>query len=130
MLNSPASNAAATLVGRLLLSAMFIIAGWGKINGYEGTAKYMASAGVPGALLPLVIITELVGGILIAIGYQTRLAALALAGFTLIATVLFHWQPGNQVQTLFFLKNLAAIGGFLVLFASGPGAWSVDARKG
>ena len=128
-MNSPAIDNTAKLVGRLLLALMFIVAGWGKINGYEGTTKYMASAGVPAILLPLVIVTELVGGICIAIGYQTRLAALALAGFTLVANILFHWQPDNQVQTLFFLKNMAVIGGFLVLFASGPGRWSLDARN-
>jgi putative oxidoreductase len=129
MFNFPQTHDAAKLIGRLLLALMFIIAGWSKIGGYAGTQGYMASAGVPGALLPLVILVELGAGLLIAIGYQTRLAAPLLAGFTIIASLLFHWKPGDQVQTLFFLKNLAVAGGFLVLFASGAGRYSVDGRK-
>lgn len=129
MLNFPQTHDAAKLLGRLLLALMFILAGWSKIGGYAGTQAYMASAGVPGALLPLVILVELGGGLLIALGYQTRLAAILLAGFTIAASLLFHWKPGDQMQTLFFLKNLAVAGGFLVLYASGAGRYSLDGRK-
>jgi putative oxidoreductase len=130
MIASPAMADAAKLIGRLMLAAMFILGGWGKIGGYEGTLKYMASGGVPGFVLPLVIALELGGGLLIAIGWQTRLVALALAGFTLLASLLFHWKPGDAVQYLFFMKNLAVAGGFLVLFASGAGRYSLDGRRG
>jgi len=85
--------------------------------------------GVPGALLPLVIATELGGGLLIVLGLWTRLAALALAGFSLLAALLFHSNLGDQMQMILFLKNFAIAGGFLFLFAHGAGAWSLDARR-
>ena len=128
MQNDSMSSAAA-LIGRLLLAAIFIHAGYGKILGYAGTAEYMAKAGVPGALLPLVILVELGGGILIAIGWQTRLVAIALAGFTILAAILFHANFGDRNQAIHFMKNMAIAGGFLTLFANGAGGWSVDGRK-
>jgi putative oxidoreductase len=121
---------AAGLIGRLMLVAIFVQSGWGKIWAYEGTAKYMDSQGVPGMLLPLVIIVELVGGLLVAVGWQTRLAALALAGFTVVAGVLFHLEPADQGQMIHFMKNIAIAGGFLVLAMAGPGAWSLEGRRG
>lgn len=128
-MNNPILLNAAALIGRLLLVVMFILSGYGKIGGYAGTQQYMASAGVPGALLPLVILLELLGSLLVAIGYQTRIAALALAGFTLLAGLLFHFNLADGVQSLLFWKNITIVGGFLLLFANGPGAWSVDQRK-
>lgn len=125
-MNNPALNDAAKLIGRILLSLMFILAGWSKVTGYAGTQGYMASAGVPGALLPVVILVELGCGLLVLVGYQTRLAALALAGFTLAATVLFHMNWAQPMQQLIFMKNLSVAGGFLVLFAAGAGRFSVD----
>jgi len=122
-------NDLALLVARLLLAAIFVKAGWDKIWGYQATAGYMAKGGVPGSLLPLVIITELVGGLLIVVGWQTRCAAVALAGFTLVAGLLFHWDPSNTGQVIHLYKNLAIVGGFLALFASGAGAYSVDGRR-
>ena len=128
-MNNPALTNAAALVGRLLLVLIFIQSGYGKIGGYDGTVKYMASAGVPGLLLPLVIAVELGAGLLVAIGYQTRLAAIALAGFTLLSALLFHFNLGDRMQAVQFMKNLSIAGGFLVLFAHGAGAWSVDGRR-
>lgn len=125
-MNNPAFSDAAKLVGRILLALMFILGGWSKIGGYAGTQQYMASAGVPGLLLPLVILTELGGGLLVAIGYKTRWAALALAGFTLLATLLFHSNWAQPMQQMLFMKNLGIAGGFLVLFAAGAGRWSLD----
>jgi putative oxidoreductase len=125
MLASPAMTDAAKLIGRILLALMFVLGGWSKIGGYAGTQQYMASAGVPGILLPLVIVTELIGGLMIVVGFKTRYVALALAGFTIVATLLFHMAP-DRMQQLLFMKNLAVAGGFLVLFASGPGRWSLD----
>jgi len=119
---------AADLAGRILISAIFIVAGWGKIGGYAGTAAYMESQGVPGALLPLVIATELGGGILVLLGLFTRYAALALAGFSIMAAVFFHANFMDQMQQILFMKNFAMAGGFLFLFARGAGPLSLDAR--
>lgn len=126
---------ALVLVGRLLIAAMFIYAGWGKIGGFEGTAGYIASKGLP---LPQVlaagtIVLEIVAGVMLAIGWKARWAALALAGFTLLATLIFHayWEyPPEQFRTqqLFFLKNMAITGGLLVIAALGAGRWGVDRR--
>ena len=128
LLNAPSLHNLALLAGRALLSAMFILGGITKITGYAGTAGYMAKMGVPGALLPLVILTELGGGLAILFGFRTRLVALLLAGFTVIASLIFHFdwtQPGQQIM---FMKNVAVVGGFLALFAAGAGRYALDAR--
>jgi putative oxidoreductase len=122
-------NDYAELAGRILIAAIFVLSGFTKIGGYAGTQGYMEAMGVPGALLPLVIVTELGGGLLIALGLWTRLAAFALAGFTLLSALLFHRNFGDQVQMIMFLKNLAIAGGFLFLFAHGAGRLSLDARR-
>ena len=119
----------ADLAGRILIAALFLIAGVGKLGAYAGTQGYMQSHGVPGALLPAVIALELGGGLLIVAGLWTRIAALALAGFTLLAALLFHANFADATQQIMFLKNLAIAGGFLMLAANGAGAWSVDARR-
>lgn len=115
--------------GRLLLSLMFITSGFNKISQYEGTQGYMDAMGVPGALLPLVILTEIVGGLFIVVGFQTRLAALALAGFTFISALLFHFDFSDQGQMINFMKNISITGGFLLLVAHGAGAYALDNRK-
>jgi putative oxidoreductase len=76
-----------------------------------------------------VIVLEVLGGLALIVGYRTRLAALALAVFTLVAAVLFHWQPGEQMQQILFLKNVSMAGGLLLLVARGAGDWSLDARN-
>ncbi len=114
------------LVGRLLLAALFVLEGWSKLRGYAGAAAYMDKFGVPGALLPLVIAAEIGGGLCLATGWQTRLAALALAGFCLLAAVLFHANIGDRNQLLHFEKDLAIAGGLLVLAATGAGSWSLS----
>jgi putative oxidoreductase len=120
-----------SLASRLLLAFIFVMAGWGKLNGIDGTAGYMASAGIPlaGVLIYLVILTELGGGILIAIGYQTRIVAFLMAGFTILSALVFHFNFGDQMQAINFMKNLAIAGGFLSLVANGAGAWSLDGRR-
>lgn len=120
----------AELAGRALLALIFLLSGLGKIGQYAGTQEYMAAAGVPGLLLPLVIALEVAGGAAILLGWRTRLAALALAGFSLLAAVLFHGQVQEQIQMILFLKNVAIAGGFLLLFVHGAGPWSLDARRG
>jgi putative oxidoreductase len=117
------------LAARLLLVTMFIVAGFNKISGYEGTQQYMQAMGVPGALLPLVIALEIGGGLAVAVGFGTRLVAFLLAGFTMIATLVFHSNLADQVQMLFFLKNLGIAGGFLLLFVHGAGPLSIDAKR-
>lgn len=114
------------LAGRVLLALIFVTAGFGKIAGYAGTQGYMESVGVPGALLPLVIVTELGGGLLLAAGLATRWVAAALAGFTVIAALIFHLDFGDQIQSIMFMKNLAIAGGLLLVFRHGAGAWSLD----
>jgi putative oxidoreductase len=129
---TPAKDAVA-LVARILLAAMFVIAGFGKIGGFEGTAGYIASKGLP---LPQVgaaiaILVELGGGILLIVGWKARWAALAIAAFTVVATVFFHnfWaMTGTDAFTnqLMFMKNLSVIGGLLAIWTFGPGRLSVD----
>jgi putative oxidoreductase len=129
-------QAFSALIGRLLLALMFLLAGLSKLGGLEGTAGYIASKGLPMAQL-LAIATaalEVGAAVMLIVGWQARWAALALAAFTLLATVLFHnyWaMPADQqmMQQLMFMKNLAITGGLLVLFAFGPGSLSLDARR-
>ena len=121
-----ALSAPATLLGRLMLAAIFIQSGYGKIGGYAGTQAYMEKFGVSPQLLPLVIAVELIGGILLVAGWMTRWAALALAGFTLVAALYFHTDFADRLQMIHFMKNIAITGGLLVLFGQGPGRWSID----
>ena len=118
------------LIGRVVLSIIFIQSGWSKIFGYAGTAAHMDAAGVPGALLPLVILVELGGGLCVLTGLLTRYAAIALAGFCVLAAYFFHYQPGDMGQMINFMKNITIAGGFLVLAGSGPGAFALDNRRG
>lgn len=124
------------LAGRLLLALLFLPAGISKIAGFAGTAGYIASKGLPLPELGVVIaiIMEVGGSLALIAGFRIRIAALALAVFTLVATFVFHnfWGvPADQamVQQLMFYKNIAVVGGLLVLAAHGAGAWSVDAAR-
>jgi len=118
-----------TLVGRVLIAVMFILAGYNKIGGYEGTQGYMEAMGVPGMLLPAVIALELLGGIAILVGYQTKIAAFLLGGFTFLAAIMFHTDFAQQMQMILFMKNLAISGAFLLLFVHGPGQWAVNSNN-
>lgn len=119
------------LAGRVLLAVIFVVDGWLAIANYSGTIAYMESYGVPGVLLPLVILTELGGGLLVAVGLFARFAAFALAGFCLLTALFFHWNFDDLGQVIHLMKDLAIAGGFLLLVAFGPGQWSLDAwRKG
>jgi putative oxidoreductase len=115
-------------VGRVFIAMIFIMAGLNKIGGYAATQGYMESVGVPGMLLPLVIIVEVLGGLAVLVGWQTRVAAFALAGFSLVSAVLFHNNFGDQMQMIMFMKNIAIAGGMLFLVANGPGAFALDNR--
>lgn len=118
-------------VGRLLLALIFILSGLGKLGASEATQGYIASVGLPLPMLSylIAIVVEVVGGLLLLVGYQTRIASLALAGFTLVAAVLFHSNFADQNQMIHFLKNISIIGGLLQVAAFGAGALSIDARR-
>lgn len=118
----------ASPLGRSLLALIFILSGVTKIGAYAGTQAYMEAFGLPGALLPLVIAFEIGAGLAIVLGWQTRLAALGLAGFSLVSAVVFHANFGDQMQMIMFLKNLALAGAFLTLVAAGPGHYALDNR--
>ncbi len=115
------------LLSRAMMAAIFVAEGVGKITSYAGVAAYMREHGVAPAFLPLVILTELGGGLLVLVGFKTRWAAVALAGFCLLTAVVFHLAAGETIE---FQKNLAMAGGFLLLAVFGPGAWSIDGRLG
>ena len=117
------------LIGRVLLAIIFIQSGWSKIFGYAGTVEHMNAVGVPGALLPLVILVEFGGGLCVLLGLLTRYAAIALAGFCVLAAYFFHYQPGDMGQMINFMKNVTIAGGFLVLAGSGPGAFALENRR-
>lgn len=114
------------LAGRIGLAVVFLIGGVGKIVGYASTQGYMESYGVPGLLLPLVIVLEIGGAAGLIVGWKTRWFALALAAFTVLTALLFHFDFGDSLQKILFLKNIAIAGGLLVLCHAGPGCFSID----
>lgn len=125
------------LAGRILLAGVFVLSGFNKLNNFSGTAGFMASAGLPMAevLLVLTIVIEIFGGMMLVAGYRTRLAAMTLFLFMIPVTLVFH-NPATaadaalaQQQMIQLLKNLAIMGGILQLWAFGPGAISLDARR-
>ena len=120
---------AAALVGRLLLAAIFLHEAYAKLTAYAAAVAYSEAFGVPGALLPFAIATEILGGLLILLGYFTRAAALVLAGFCVVAAFVFHTKFGVRNELLHFEKDLAIAGGLLVLFAHGAGRWALDALR-
>lgn len=116
-------------LGRVLLAIMFIQAGIGKIFGYAEAQAYMEAKGVPGMLLPLVILVEAGGGLCVLLGLFTRWWAILLAGFCVLAGLLFHFDLGDRMQTINLMKNLTIAGGFLVLAGAGPGALALDNHR-
>lgn len=120
---------AADLLGRFFLIVLFFVAGVGKIGAYAGTAAYMEAHGVPGFLLPLVILTEIGGSLLILAGWHTRIVAFLLAGFTLLTLLIFHLHSTSQTGHIVQMAELADAGGFLILLAHGAGGWSLDAVR-
>ena len=115
-------------IGRLLLAMMFLMSGLSKIGNFAGTQGYMDAMGVPGALLPLAIALEVLGGLAIIIGWQTKVMSGALAGFCVVSAALFHNDFSNQSEMIMFMKNVTIAGGFLLLIAHGPGAYALDNR--
>jgi len=115
-----------SIATRVLMAQIFLVSGFGKITAYSGTQAYMAKMGVPGFLLPLVILTELGGGLALVFGFKTRWAAFLLAGFTLLSALVFHSKFSDQMQMIHFMKNLAIVGGLLLFVKYGAGQPSVD----
>jgi putative oxidoreductase len=124
-------NDIALLVGRILIGALFLIAAYNKLKGLGGTTGYFTKLGVPAPSIaaPLVALFELAAGILVLVGFKTRLVALAIAAFCVASALLAHTNFGDVNQLNHFLKNLAIAGGCLALFVSGGGAFSVDAKR-
>lgn len=123
------SNDLPLLLGRVLLGALFVMAGLGKLGDVSGFAGYMASGGVPAFLAWPVVLFEILGGLAIIAGVLTRPVALALAAFCVLSAALYHFVPADQMQMTQFLKNLAIAGGFVALAIAGPGRYAVDARR-
>ena len=115
------------LLARAMLAYIFVVEGYGKITSYASVGDYMAQHGVAPALLPLVILTELGGGLLVLFGLRMRWAAIALSGFCLLTALFFHLGAEETIQ---LQKNVAMAGGFLALATAGPGPWSMDAWRG
>lgn len=128
-MNQSSLNAGTQLTGRALMSAIFIMAGINKIGAYAGTQGYMESMGVSGSLLPLVIVLEIGAGLAILLGWQARIAAFLLAGFTVVSALIFHADLADPTQSILFMKNMAMAGGLLLLVAGGMHAWSIDAMR-
>ena len=122
-------NKYSSVVARILLAHIFLLAGISKITGYAGTQGYMESVGVPGILLPLVILLEAGGALALIAGWKTSLVSYALAGFTVVAAIIFHNNLGDQMQMIMFMKNLAIAGGLLLLAEHGAGNFSFDNRN-
>lgn len=122
-------NKIVTIVARVLMSHIFILSGLSKIGGYAATQGYMAHMGVPGFLLPLVILTELGGGLMLLVGFQARIVAFLLAGFSVLAALVFHHNFADQMQMVNFMKNLAIAGGLLMVTLHGAGEPSIDASR-
>jgi putative oxidoreductase len=114
------------LSGRVLLAVLFLLSGLGKLGAYGATAAFMSSAGVPGALLPVVIATEVIGSLAIMLGWKTRIVAVLLAGFSLLTAIVFHHNFADQMQMIEFLKDVSIAGGLLLLVAKGAGPLSID----
>ncbi len=118
-----------SLAGRVMIALIFVLSGLSKISAIEGTQGYMESMGLPGILIYPTILFEVAAGFAIIAGFQTRLVALALAGFTLLSAFIFHNQLGDQMQFIMFMKNVAMAGGLLFLARFGAGELSIDNHR-
>ena len=116
-------------IGRLLISALFLISAYNKIFSIDGTMVWMEEFGISGILLYPTIVLEIILPLFIIIGYQARLSAGLLALFCLATAFIFHYDFTNQMETISFLKNVGLAGGFLIILANGTKEWSVDRKK-
>ena len=113
-------------IGRLLLSALFLIEGFGKISMQENVIMYMEDYGVPGVLFVPAIVLEILFPLLLIVGYKTKWAASVMALFTFTVAIIFHTDFSEGMQMIFFLKDLAIAGGFMIILVYGPGKISLD----
>ena len=125
------TQAALPVIGRILLAIIFIMSGVSKLGNPAGTQAYIASVGLPFPMLAYIaaVVTEIAGGVMLAVGYRARLAAVALAIFTIAAAVFFHHAFDDRNQFIHFMKNLAITGGLLQVAGFGAGAFSFDNRR-
>ena len=114
------------LIGRVFLSALFLIEGVGKLFTQEQVIMYMEDYGVPGILFIPAVVLEILFPLLLIVGYKTRLAALVMSLFTLTVAIIFHTDFSNGMQLVFFLKDLAIAGGFMIIIAYGSNKFSLD----
>ena len=128
---SSASTSVLPLIGRVLMAAIFLISAFGKLAAPTGTIGYIASVGLPAPTLAYAaaLAAELGGGLLLVLGYRTRLVAAALAVFSVVSAVFFHSALADQNQMFHFLKNIAMAGGLLQFVAFGAGSLSLDERR-
>ena len=117
------------LVGRIFISALFLISAFNKIFNLDGSIGWMEGYGVPGFLIYPAIAVEIILPVLVIVGYQARIAAGILAVFCLITAFLFHFDFSDQSQLVSFLKNIGLAGGFLFIVANGTKDWAVDREK-
>ena len=117
------------LIGRILISALFLISAFNKIFNLEGSMSWMEGFGVPGFFIFPAIAIEMILPVLVIVGYQARIAAGILAIFCLATAFIFHFEFSNQSQLISFLKNIGLAGGFLFIVANGTKDWSVDREK-
>ena len=113
-------------IGRILLSALFLIEGIGKISMQEDVIMYMEDYGVPEILFIPAVILEILFPLLLIVGYKTKLSALIMALFTLTVAIIFHTNFSEEMQVIFFLKDIAIAGGFMIIIVYGPGKISLD----
>ena len=117
------------LIGRLLISLLFLLSAYNKIFSLDGTMSWMEGFGIPGILLYPAIIIEIILPLFIIIGYQTRISASMLAIFCIVTAFISHFDFNDQMQTIAFLKNLGLAGGFLIITVNGPKDWAFDKKK-
>ena len=114
------------VLGRIFLSTLFLIEGTNKIFNYEGTIQYMENFGIPGYLAIPAIILEILFPLLLIIGYQTKIAALVMAIFTIVVAIIFHTNFDDHMQFITFFKDIAIAGGFMIILVNGSGRFSLD----
>ena len=117
------------LVGRIFISALFLISAFNKIFNLDGSISWMEGFGIPGFLIYPAIVLEIILPVLVIVGYQARLASGVLAIFCVATAFIFHFDFSNQSQLISFLKNLGLAGGFLFIVANGTKDWAVDREK-
>jgi putative oxidoreductase len=121
---------AGDLVGRILLGLLFVLEAFMKLGAYADAVQYTVAYGVPAQMLPAAIALELGAGLMMVVGWQTRIAAFALSGFCVMVALIFHTKFSDLNQLIHFQKDFALAGAFLVVWARGAGAFSIDAWQG